>query len=114
MVLLTATPEALIQMYGPEQGAVAASHPVWYTFIFAAAVLGGILGCLMLLLRNKRAVWFFALSFICTLIQLVYLILSGAMSGLVLFEWLMPLMIPVVALLLLRHATKNIKRGFLS
>lgn len=114
LVLQTSTKEELVQMYGAEQGAIAAAHPIGYSVIFALAVLGGVLGCLMLLLRNKFALWFFAVSFICTVLQLGYLIVIGAMSGLTLFEWLMPLMIPVVALLLLRHASKNVSRGLLS
>jgi hypothetical protein len=42
-------------MCTPEQLEVYANLPSWYTAVFAIAVFGGFLGCLMLLFRKKIA-----------------------------------------------------------
>jgi len=113
IMLMNATPESLTEMYGTEQAAIMGSYPVWYNVIFALAVFGGVLGCILLLMRRKIALWPFVVSLICTAMQFIYLIFAGAMSGLVAYEWLMPILIPIIAALLVRHTLKNTKRGFL-
>lgn len=44
--------------------------PAWATGAFALAVFGGALGCLALLLRQRWAIWAFAVSLIGILVQM--------------------------------------------
>jgi len=48
----------------PQQAAVMTSYPAWMTAAFAVGVFGGLLGCVLLLLRRKLAVPVFALSLV--------------------------------------------------
>ena len=44
--------------------AIVESRPAWGTAAFAVAVFGGLLGCLLLLLRKSVAVYFFVASLV--------------------------------------------------
>jgi hypothetical protein len=46
----------------PQQAAVMTGYPAWMTVAFAVGAFGGLLGCVLLLLRRKLAVPVFALS----------------------------------------------------
>jgi hypothetical protein len=53
---VSATPESLItQGLTAEQAAVMTGYPVWMTLAFAIGVAGGLVGSVLLLLRNARA-----------------------------------------------------------
>ena len=56
----------------PDQIAYYGAMPVWMTAIWAIGVWGGVLGSLLLLLRNKLAFPVFAVSFGAFLVSLVY------------------------------------------
>lgn len=107
LTLATATQEDLILAYGPVQGQIAANHSPWYTAVFALAVFGGVLGSVCLIFRRKFALWPFAVSFGGTLIQLLYLIGVGAMLGFTTLDWIMPLLIPLIALYLVGFTLKK-------
>lgn len=47
-----------------EQAAVMTSYPVWMTVVFAVGVMGGAIGCVLLLLRNTFAVPVLAASLV--------------------------------------------------
>lgn len=56
----------------PDQIAYYDTMPVWMTAVWAIGVWGGVLGSLLLLLRNKLAFPVFALSFAAFLTSLLY------------------------------------------
>jgi hypothetical protein len=47
--------EAVMREFPPQQRAYFESFPLWAIAFWAVAVFGGVIGCLLLLLRNRRA-----------------------------------------------------------
>lgn len=56
----------------PDQVAYYEAMPVWMTAVWATGVWGGVLGSILLLLRNKLAFPVFVVSFAAFLVSLVY------------------------------------------
>ncbi len=65
--------EAYMAMFTPEQLDFFYSFPSWSVALWAIAVWGGVLGCILLLLRNKLAVCVFLISLICMVINTIYI-----------------------------------------
>ncbi len=65
--------EAYMAMFTPEQLEFFYSFPAWSVALWAIAVWGGVLGCILLLLRNKLAVCVFLISLICMVINTIYI-----------------------------------------
>lgn len=65
--------EAYMKMFTPEQLEFFYSFPSWSVALWAIAVWGGVLGCILLLLRKKSAVCVFLVSLICMVINTIYL-----------------------------------------
>ncbi|MGH1538193.1 MAG: hypothetical protein ACRBDX_09145 [Gammaproteobacteria bacterium] len=65
--------EAYMAMFTPEQLDFFYSFPSWSVALWAFAVWGGVLGCILLLLRNKLAVCVFLISLICMVINTIYI-----------------------------------------
>ena len=69
------------------------SLPTWTTAMWAIGVWGGLLGSILLLLRNRYAVWAYALSFIGAIVGLGYQIFmtkqpaSMTTGGMAVFPW---------------------------
>lgn len=62
---LSATPESLAAVgLTPEQAMVMLGYPGWMTFAFAVGVFGGLLGCVLLLLKKSLSVPVFLISLI--------------------------------------------------
>ncbi len=62
---LSATPESLAATgLTPEQAAIMLGYPVWMTAAFAVGVLGGLVGCVLLLLKKRISVPVFVISLI--------------------------------------------------
>lgn len=60
---LSATPESLQEQgLTAEQATVMLGYPSWMTVAFAIGVFGGVIGCLLLLVRKPAAVAVFAVS----------------------------------------------------
>ncbi len=68
---VTMSPEAL-QALPENQRALMTSIPAWVTAAFAFAVWGGVLGCILLLLRKKMATPVFMISFAGIVAQMFY------------------------------------------
>lgn len=91
------------------------SFPAWADATWAIAVWGGVLGCVLLLLRSRWSVYVFAASFVCMLINMIYMyainngleIMGG--PGVAVFSF----MIFAAALFLLLYARAMAKRGVL-
>lgn len=111
---MQATPEQILADYGQVQADIIAAQPAWYPFVFGAAVFGGAIGCLLLLLRKKLASLFLMISLLAVILQNVYFAMSGVFSKLHGGQWVMTLMIPVVALFLVWFAKKMTAKGVLS
>ena len=107
-------PQALIEAYGQAEDDMVFARPGWATGVFAVAVFGGAIGCLLLLLRKKIAIWPLLISLIAVLLQQGYIwgmtdaakLMSGA-------DYIMPIMIPVIAIFLVWFARKNTAKGWL-
>jgi uncharacterized membrane protein len=106
------SPEKIAEAYGQVQAELIAVQPAWYTAVFALAVFGGALGCLGLLLRKNWAMWFLLLSLICVIIQNIYFAMSGAFEHVHGGAWVMTLMIPIIAVLLVLLARKAKASGW--
>ncbi len=57
------TPEQLEYFYG---------FPTWVVALWAIAVWGGVLGCMLLLLRKRLAAPVFLISFVCMILTSIY------------------------------------------
>ncbi len=90
------------------------SRPVWATAAMAVAVFSGFLGSFLLLLRSRFATIVLVISFLAVLTQSYHLFFIAkvheVMSG---EELVMPLMIPLIALLLIVFAQSSKKKGCL-
>ena len=71
--------EAYMSMFTPEQLDFFYSFPSWSVALWAIAVWGGLLACLLLLLRKHLAVQVFLISLVCMIINTIYI--YGFMNG---------------------------------
>lgn len=110
---VTLSPETMAAMPA-EQRQVYEATPSWLNIAFAAAVFGGVLGALGLLLKKRWAVTFFLVSLLALLVQVVgtYAVTPAwqayGPAGLG-----MPVLLIVIALLLWVYARKATIRGWL-
>ncbi len=102
----------LVAAYGQEQADMMKNQPAWYPAVFGLAVFGGALGCLGLLLRKNWALWLLLLSLLCVIIQNIYFAMSGVFEYVHGGAWVMVLMIPIIAVLLVLLARKAKASGW--
>lgn len=105
--------EQIIATYGAEQATLIITQPAWYTAVFALAVFGGAIGCLGLLLRKSWALWPLLLSLLCVILQNVYFALNNVYANVHGGQWLMTILIPLVAVFLVWFARRKIADGTL-
>jgi uncharacterized membrane protein len=97
----------IIATYGEVVGQAALAQPAWVTAAYALAVFGGALGCLMLLLRKRIAIWPLIISLLAVIAQQGYLwIASGVMAHIPTSSMIMYISIPLVAIFLVWFAKK--------
>ena len=73
--------EAVMSRFPPEQRAYFESFPVWVVALWAIGVFGGLIGCLLLLFKNRLAFHFLLASAIgATAYNLAGLFLLGGMD----------------------------------
>ncbi len=65
--------EAYLSMFTPEQLDFFYSFPSWSVALWALAVWGGLLGCVLLLLRKQLAVQVFLISLVCVIVNTIYM-----------------------------------------
>ena len=65
--------EAYMKMFTPEQLEFFYGFPSWSVALWAISVWGGLLGCILLLLRNKLAVGVFLVSLVCMVVNTIYI-----------------------------------------
>lgn len=110
----TASPETLLAAYSDYEAKAVISRPAWATGIFAIAVFGGALGSLGLILKKKWAIWPLCASLGAVALQQIYIwTQTDAAAHISGAGWLMPAMIPLVAVYLVFFARRAIACGFL-
>ncbi|WP_200975257.1 hypothetical protein [Echinicola sp. 20G] len=106
--------EALAALSEAEQE-LYASYPMWTTVAFAAAVFGGALGCIGLLLRKKWAKMVLIISLIGVIIQMFHsLVIAKATDVYGPGAVVMPIMVIVIAIFLVWLANYSIKKHWLT
>ena len=100
--------DSFIAACTPEQLEMYENLPSWYTAVFALAVFGGAIGCLLLLLRKKLAHTVLLISLIAVIIQMSYVTFSLKMAN------MMTPMIVIVGVLLVWLAKIATKKGWIS
>lgn len=111
---VTMSPEAL-QALPENERALMESLPTWATAAFAIGVWGGVLGCLLLLLRKKLATLVLMISFAGVLVQMVHsLFISNSIAVYGPGGMVMPLMVLIIGVLLIVFARKSANNGWLS
>lgn len=71
VIQMTITPEAMTQM-SPDQIKLYESTPVWVDLIFGFAVVSGVLGCLLLILRKAISYKVLLASLVAVFVQMGY------------------------------------------
>ncbi|WP_257325102.1 hypothetical protein [Pseudoalteromonas rhizosphaerae] len=97
-----------------EQQAAYSNTPIWSTIAFATAVFGGVLGCILLLLKKAIAQVLFALSLAGIFIQQFYnFIVINSIELLGASAVFMPIFVVVIAIILLLLSHKGKQQGWL-
>jgi hypothetical protein len=65
--------EAYMSMFTPEQLEFFYNLPSWSVVLWSIAVWGGVIACILLLLRKSAAVWFFMISLFSVIANTIYL-----------------------------------------
>ena len=98
-----------------EEQALYSDIPAWVTAAFALAVFGGLLGCLLLLLRKKLATFVFIISLIGIIVQMTYnVFMSKAAEVYGPGNMIMPLMVIVIGTFLIWYSKRMHVQGVLS
>ncbi|NOR20205.1 MAG: hypothetical protein GQ538_08985 [Xanthomonadales bacterium] len=111
---VTMTPEALAALPEAERQ-LYETTPAWATAAYAIAVNGGVLGCLLLLLKRNLAATFLQLSLVAVIVQMAYSIYipeSYEVYGPAGF--IMPVMVLIIAIYLVTLAAKAKARRWTS
>ena len=88
--------------------------PAWMTAVWAIGVWGGMLGCLLLLLRSRWAFPIFVLSLAAYVMSLVYQFVLTDSSGVMPENiWIMQTVILFICLFFVWYSQMATKRGFL-
>lgn len=104
---LAALPEAQQELYR--------NTPSWVNIAFAVAVIGGTLGCVLLLMRKSLAGPVFLASLLGVLAQLFHIfILSPALEVMGAGSAVMPSLVIAGALFLVLYSRKSVSAGWLS
>jgi hypothetical protein len=107
------SPEA-IQALPENERALRESTPAWATSAFAIAVWGGVLGCIVLLLRRKLATSILVLSFIGILVQMTHaFFMSKSIEVYGPGGMVMPIMVLTIGAALIWFSRKATANGWL-
>ncbi len=103
----------VLAAYRESERAIIEGRPLWATGGFAIAVIGGALGCLLLLLRKSAAFYAFIASLLGVIVAIVHALGVGIEFGLgeILGIILMPL---VVAAFLTWYSKQAERKGWIS
>ena len=111
---LMLTPEIIAQ-FPPEQQPLYQNIPLWVTAAFALAVIGGCLGCVLLIMRNSLAKIVLILSLLGVIVQNIYsffiidtIAVAGPSSA------VMPILVIIIAMALILMANKGQQNHWLN
>ena len=91
------------------------AYPAWVTSVFAVAVFGGLLGCILLLLRKRIAKPVLIVSLAAALIQIVYnFVLSNGLEVFGASALVTPVLVIVVGAFLIWLASRATDLGWIS
>ena len=98
------------------QRAIVEGRPVWANGAFAIAVFGGVLGCLLLLLRKSAATYLFIVSLLGMIVHMIpYLGMTGSKIKFGPVEITMFILMPlVVAVFLVWYSKWAERKGWIS
>jgi len=106
--------EDMVANYGQVMADAAAAQPSWVTLAYALAVFGGALGCLLLLLRKKIAIWPLIISLLCVLLQQGYSrFATDIMDAVPTSNKVMYAMVVIIAIFLVWFARKMTAKGII-
>ena len=99
-----------------DQRALVEATPSWLVVIFGIATIGGLLGCILLLMRKSLAVNVFLVSLVAVVIQMGYswfmtdtAAVYGTVQGVV-----MPLLVIIIGAYLYYYSKQNVEQGILT
>lgn len=111
---VTMTPEAL-EGFNPEQQAFFTGIPAWATAAYATAVTAGVLGSLLLLLRQAWAVPVFGVSLAGIVVQDLHaFVLAGGIDVFGAGGAVIPAVVLVIGALLLWYSLRAKRKGFIA
>ncbi|MBQ4859087.1 hypothetical protein [Pseudoalteromonas sp. MMG007] len=107
------TPE-MISKLPTDQQAAYSNIPLWSTIAFAIAVFGGLLGCILLLMKKALAIPIFAVSLSAILLQQYYnFVVINSIELLGLSAVFMPILVIIIAIGLLYISIKGKQQSWL-
>ncbi len=111
---VTMSPEALLALPEDQQTLIT-SVPAWVTAAFAFAVWGGLLGCILLLLRKKIANPVFIVSLVGIVVQMFYnFFMSNSIAVYGPGGMIMPIVILGLGAYLVWYSRDVTRRGWIS
>ena len=112
---VTATPDALQAAYSEAEYEFISSIPAWATGAYAIAVVAGVIGCVLLLLRKVWAVPVFAISLVAILVQDTYsFAIADGISVFGAGAVVLPLVVLAIAVGLIFYSRMARGKGWLS
>ena len=111
---MTVTPEALATRYETDaELAFITGIPLWANVAYGVAVIGGVLGCIALLMRRRFAIYLFALSLGGVVVQNFYGFFVG--DGMAVFGMgaiALPLIVVVIGVTLILYTMSASEKGW--
>lgn len=112
--LATFSLDTMVENLPEVQAGLYRGIPMWYTVIFAIAVLTGLLGCISMLLRKKITVALFGISLLAVLVAQGYWILGTDVIEVIgVSSVIMPLIVIVISIFLYFYNKGTAKNGWL-
>ena len=111
---MTMSAEAIAALPEAEQN-LYANYPAWAAVAFAFAVIGGALGCLLLLMRKKFATPVLGLSLAGILVQMIHsFVIANSMAVYGPGAVIMPIMVVVIGAALFWWSTRLKNKGWIN
>ncbi len=111
---VTMTPEVMATLPEVER-VLYESTPTWANISFAVAVIGGSVGCLLLLLRKQLATAFLVTSLAGVIVQMIHAVfLTNAFEVSGAGATIIPIMVVVIGALLIWLSISAVKKGWIS
>jgi hypothetical protein len=109
------TPESLMAMgMSAEQALVYSSYPAWMTAAFALGVVGGVVGSLLLVLRDRRATQVFLASLLGYVVLYVGDVTEGVFAALGAPQVIVLTVVVAIAAALLAWSKRELRLGRLA